>query len=471
MSNFKDNYNTKEEIMQTILFRTDSSSTIGTGHIMRDLVLAEQYSGSNIIFMAQELNGNINHKIKEAGYKIELLHTNDVQEFITVVEKYEADLVVIDNYQIDCKYEQKLKEKTDVKILAFDDTYEKHYCDILLNHNLSADESRYNGLVPDNCELRCGTQYTLLRSEFHQKFPKKIKTKYRNILVAMGGVDSRELNIKIVEILCSFENVKIDVITTTANKNLNKLKEYVANLNNVILHVNTNKVAKLMYESDFAILTPSVTVNEAYFMKLPFIAIKTEENQGDIYDYLQRNNFSVLNKFDATQLHQKIERMINKLSSKLINFTKLTLDEKKMILEWRNAGSVKRWMYNRDELSLENHLKYIESLKSRDDRVYFLVQNGNDFIGVVDLTEIKKERSAELGIYINPELKGYGMLLMHKVIEYAFKELHLKALNANVYVDNVKAIKLYTKFNFKIISTRKDINGTLKNMELINENR
>jgi len=37
---------------KTILFRADSSSTIGTGHIMRDLVLAQKYAkkGYKIIF-------------------------------------------------------------------------------------------------------------------------------------------------------------------------------------------------------------------------------------------------------------------------------------------------------------------------------------------------------------------------------------------------------------------------------------
>ena len=53
--------------MKTILFRADSSSTIGTGHIMRDLVLAEKYAkkGLTVIFATQDLAGNINHKIGE----------------------------------------------------------------------------------------------------------------------------------------------------------------------------------------------------------------------------------------------------------------------------------------------------------------------------------------------------------------------------------------------------------------------
>ena len=38
-----------------ILVRADSSSYIGTGHIMRDLVLAKQYLNENIIFATQDL--------------------------------------------------------------------------------------------------------------------------------------------------------------------------------------------------------------------------------------------------------------------------------------------------------------------------------------------------------------------------------------------------------------------------------
>ena len=45
--------------IKNILFRADSSSIIGTGHIMRDLVLASQYKKANITFATQELQGNL----------------------------------------------------------------------------------------------------------------------------------------------------------------------------------------------------------------------------------------------------------------------------------------------------------------------------------------------------------------------------------------------------------------------------
>ncbi|MBL0703749.1 MAG: UDP-2,4-diacetamido-2,4,6-trideoxy-beta-L-altropyranose hydrolase, partial [Sulfurospirillum sp.] len=268
--------------MKNILFRADSSSTIGIGHIMRDLVLANQYPKENIIFATQELDGNINYKIKELKYKIEILNSNDIEELDKLIKKLDIELLVIDHYEIDYKYEKKLKLKyPSLQILSFDDTYEKHYCDILLNHNISANKKRYKKLVPQECELRCGAQYTLIREEFIEE--KKQKT----IFIAMGGADHSHINIKILKVLKSFDNIKVYLVTTTANKNLEKLKKYCKEKKWINLYINSNKIAKLMKKSDMAIVTPSVTLNEVYFMELPFIAIKTAKNQNDMYRFIK----------------------------------------------------------------------------------------------------------------------------------------------------------------------------------------
>jgi len=142
-----------------------------------------------------------------------------------------------------------------------------------------------------------------------------------------------------------------------------------------------------------------------------------------------------------------------------------------MILEWRNDKSIRKWMYNPNDITLEDHLQYIDSLNNRDDRIYFIVKKETTYLGVVDLTEIKGEESAELGIYINPKLRGYGTLLMSKIIDYSFQELKIKTLYANVYEKNTKAINLYKKFNFKTVDTMEDSKAKLQKMELKNENR
>ncbi|MDA7818230.1 UDP-2,4-diacetamido-2,4,6-trideoxy-beta-L-altropyranose hydrolase [Sulfurimonas sp.] len=302
--------------MKNILFRADSSSTIGTGHIMRDLVLASQYKDSNIIFATQKLDGNINAKIKEAGYKVKTLKSNSLKEVTQLVEKQNIDLIVIDHYGIDYKYEKKLKDKTDVKILSFDDTYEKHHCDILLNHNISANKKRYKDLVPEGCELRCGSEFTLIRDEFIKEKKKKeklVNTENKTIFLAMGGADHSNINIKILKVIEKFDNLKVNLVTTTANANLKELKKYVKNREWINLHVNSNKIAKLMKKSDASIITPSVILNEIYFMQVPFIAITTAINQKDMYKYLKKQNFLVLNKFNKEKLKQSINKILKSL--------------------------------------------------------------------------------------------------------------------------------------------------------------
>jgi spore coat polysaccharide biosynthesis predicted glycosyltransferase SpsG len=191
--------------------------------------------------------------------------------------------------------------------MVLDDTYEKHHCDILLNHNISADKERYKGLVPSCCELRCGSDYTLIRDEFYKA--KNTQT----VFLAMGGADHSNLNISILEVIKEFDNIEVIVVTTTANPNLKVLEKYVADKDWIELHINTNIMAKLIKRSDFAIVTPSVTVNEVIFMDLPFIAIMTADNQIDIYEYLVNNGYIALNKFNKDILKVEIYKIIEEI--------------------------------------------------------------------------------------------------------------------------------------------------------------
>ncbi|MDQ7004673.1 MAG: UDP-2,4-diacetamido-2,4,6-trideoxy-beta-L-altropyranose hydrolase [Ghiorsea sp.] len=301
--------------MKNILFRADSSSTIGTGHIMRDLVLAAQFEGENILFATQDLPGNINHTIKASGFDIELLQSNDLDELIGLIKCYSIDLVVIDHYKIDYEFEKELKERADIKLLVLDDTYEKHHCDILLNHNIYADPLRYRRLVPNNCEIRCGAEYTLLREEFRIERCEKrsYHLEVESIMIAMGGADTENKNIDILKIIECFPSIHTHVVTTTANKHLIALYKYAEKRENITIHLNTDCMAKLMNKVDLAILTPSVIVNEAAYMRLPFIAIKTADNQSKMCEYLMRNGYLAMGTFDVEVFKDKLGQLIEAL--------------------------------------------------------------------------------------------------------------------------------------------------------------
>lgn len=298
--------------MQKILFRTDASSTIGTGHVMRDLVLAKQFPNDEVMFATRALKNNLNKKIKASGYELKRLKSNELEEFVLMVKSLKIDMVIIDHYGIDYTFEKELKKRTGVKIMVLDDTYEKHHCDILLNHNIYADETRYKGLVPPSCELRCGEEFTLLRDEFYQAKEQKKESSSSTVklFLAMGGADTAELNIPILEALNEFKDIHTYVVTTSANKNLKQLKSYVKGKKNITLHVDSEEIAMIMAKTQMAIITPSVTLNEANFMELLFIPIQTADNQKEMVAFLEANEYPVLKEFDAEVLYHTIKSFL-----------------------------------------------------------------------------------------------------------------------------------------------------------------
>jgi len=292
--------------IKNILFRADSSSLIGTGHIMRDLVLAQQFEKEKIFFASLNLSGNINHKIAEAGYALETLSSNGVEEVIALIKRLKIDMIIIDNYEIDLSYEKALREQLpELKIFIVDDLYKKHECDILLNHNLYAQEKKYKDLVPKDCNLRCGSKYTLLRKEFMEV--KSKTSKFFTIFVAIGGSDHSGINVKILKTLKKFKNIKVVLVSTDANAKLAALQKYAQNKDWIELQINATNLATLISESNLAIVTPSVTLNEVYFMNTPFIAIKTVDNQNEMYKYLKKEHFLVMKKYSSKKLQQLIK--------------------------------------------------------------------------------------------------------------------------------------------------------------------
>ncbi len=54
--------------MNKVVFRVDSSSQIGSGHLMRCLTLAKMLKEVEIMFISRNLSGNLNFLIEQEGY-------------------------------------------------------------------------------------------------------------------------------------------------------------------------------------------------------------------------------------------------------------------------------------------------------------------------------------------------------------------------------------------------------------------
>ncbi|MBZ7945836.1 UDP-2,4-diacetamido-2,4,6-trideoxy-beta-L-altropyranose hydrolase [Campylobacter sp. RM10532] len=268
-----------------VLFRSDSSTQIGFGHIKRDLVLAKQYE--DVSFACLPLEGSL---IDEIPYPVFELQSASIYELIHLIKEHKFDLLVIDHYEIKADDEKLIKLETGIKILSFDDTINPHHCDILLNVNAFAKASDYEGLVPFKCELRCGFSYALIRDEFYIEAKEK-RDKIWDFFICMGGTDIKNISLSIANELSS--NKKIAIATSSSNKNLKKLKNLVKENPNIKLFIDCDNIARLMNESEKLIISASSLVNEALLLKAKFKAICYIENQRPTADWLAKKGYEV----------------------------------------------------------------------------------------------------------------------------------------------------------------------------------
>lgn len=274
-----------------LLFRADSSSTIGLGHIMRDLVLATEYPSETIVFACQQLEGNI---IDTIPYPVHILTDNTPDELIGLIRSHHIDMVIFDHYGINAAYEKQIKDQTGITVFSFDDTYQPHHCDILRNPNLYAQPKRYSGLVPKHCDLQCGQP--LIRKEFKEAKNHPVP-KTDAVFIAMGGSDPANLSLAVLQSLP--ENINVHLVTTTSNPHIPMLWDYAARHPNIRLHIDASNIARLMAESALAVITPSSIAHEVMFMGLPFIAIQSVENQSEFVAYMKHEGLNVMEHFDS----------------------------------------------------------------------------------------------------------------------------------------------------------------------------
>ena len=128
------NYNRNEvgkisNFKMIIIFRVDSSNIIGGGHLTRCINIANQLKKRkvNSIFLCQDLPGLDIKLLKIYNLKYKLLpenkdFTKDAKETIKflIEESLNPDCLVIDHYEIDIKWEKKVKQYTK-KLLIIDD--------------------------------------------------------------------------------------------------------------------------------------------------------------------------------------------------------------------------------------------------------------------------------------------------------------------------------------------------------------
>jgi len=144
-----------------------------------------------------------------------------------------------------------------------------------------------------------------------------------------------------------------------------------------------------------------------------------------------------------------------------INILKVNNKIKEKVRLWRNKDEIRKLMINQHIITKEEHSKWLENLKSKNDCMFWVVFYNNIPIGSVQLQNMDHDKlTSEWGFYIgenNYRGPGIGAIIEFNLLEYFFNILKFKKLNGTVLENNTLVIRMNKKFGFKIIGREKKI--------------
>jgi UDP-2,4-diacetamido-2,4,6-trideoxy-beta-L-altropyranose hydrolase len=293
-----------------IVFRTDASLTIGTGHVMRCLTLADALSkrGADVLFVCREHDGNLGDLIVERGFALTRLpvgngvnrakdappHADwlgaswqeDAEQTHSAMTRASVrpDLLVVDHYALDQRWELALRSAVG-RICVIDDLADRHHeCDLLLDQSLhDSPETRYSGLVNASARLFVGPRYALLRPEFDDVAIRMRDGGLRRMLIFLGGIDPSNEALKVVSALRALgqETPSATFVLGRANPNARHVHRIAHGSTAINIVDSTAGMAKLMAEADLGVGTCGGAAWERCAVGLPSLVVVNADNQRD----------------------------------------------------------------------------------------------------------------------------------------------------------------------------------------------
>jgi UDP-2,4-diacetamido-2,4,6-trideoxy-beta-L-altropyranose hydrolase len=257
----------------TLLIRADASATIGNGHVMRCLALAQgwQDSGGQAVLAAAELPGALEKRLLAEEIEVARLQAvagsgQDAAALARLALQRKAAWVVLDGERFGSAYAGALKQQG-LKILWLDDFGSARVpeADLILNQNLGISSDAY-AWCRDDARLLLGTEYVSLRREFRQAKPKAtVADVARRMLVTFGGSDPDCLTERVLQAIA--ENpagVEVTAVVGSSNPRLPDLRRLAGSLGVTLLSDPAN-VPELMVNSDLAVVCAGGTLWELLY--------------------------------------------------------------------------------------------------------------------------------------------------------------------------------------------------------------
>jgi len=306
---------------KTVIFRCDSSSEIGLGHLSRCIAIAKEIKKDNNVIFAT-IPDKTNTIIKNEDFGIFLKESETEEDFLLrSVNEIKPNIMVLDKkYSYKKDIIQQLKN-FGVKIIIMD-----HICDGIseadevIFPNAHLDKKLLNNYLSKKQieNVKSGPEYVIIRDEILDLKREKLKS-IKSIhdppvvVITTGGSDPRGVLIKILPWLMEGNfNAEFRVLIGESFQQRDKLES--------IIHDMPNNFRILDYSprefinADIVICTFGVTVYEMIYLQIPTICIA----------------HTIQNDYACRILHKKIP-LIKNIFLRLVN---LTAFKNFILVEW-----------------------------------------------------------------------------------------------------------------------------------------
>ena len=295
-----------------IAIRANGSKEIGFGHLARCLSLAEelQIQGASIVLLTNHRSQFLNERLNNSGFKsyylsdymheAELIDASnmemhDAELTQKILTDIKPDSLILDSYDLGISWEKIIRPNVKDLMVIDDLASRPHYCSILLDQNIIENyECRYFGLVPTDCNLLLGPNYSLLSKNYKSIRSRKINGLWesiqeKNILVfftgsAEGG-KATLMALKGIEKFCMSE--RVTVVLGASSVNEAEIRSLCTSRGWTV-YVETQNMHELLLNAKFAVGGAGVSCLERCCVGVPSIVVSLSEVQVSICRELEK---------------------------------------------------------------------------------------------------------------------------------------------------------------------------------------
>lgn len=480
----------------SLLIRSDASSKIGTGHVVRCMALAQAWLEVDVqvtFLMAVKVSA-LESRLQAEGMRVDHLlvlpgSQADAEQTVSKAKTLGSLWVVVDGYQFGADYQRTLKT-AGLKLLLIDDYgHAEHYCaDLVLNQNVCAEENLYANRE-SSTQLLLGTSYALLRKEFWpwQGWQRKIPIVARKILVTLGGADPDNVTFKVLEALqrLKVNNLEVIAVVGGSNPHYEQLQTAVEDSEIAItLRHNVAHMSELMAWADLAITAGGSTCWELAFMGLPSLVIILAENQCAIAEKLDTIgaaiNLGWHNTISINALQQHTNRLANTpnlrqamtesnrqlidgegsqrvlmhLQNQRLRLKAVSADDCKLIWQWANAPDVRARSFSSQPIPWDEHVQWFKAKqKALDCRFYLAIDPHDIPLGVIRFDLHQDNATVSVTIDSQFRAQGYGNQLINLASTKLFRTSNVAYIYAYIRPDNQASLRAFQKAGFRELGT------------------